>query len=257
VSPVHPAAAIGFGRAAADYEHGRPGYPPVAIDLLAEQLGLWPGSRIVDLAAGTGKLTRALLGRGWRVVAVEPVPGMRAQLRKAVPGVEVVEGTAEYLPLRDGSVDAVLVGQAFHWFDVEAAAAEIARVLVAGGGLGVIRNAWDRSVAWVDDLQSLIARRRAEEPSQGNSRWQERLAQTGRFSTLKENVIRHVVASDRDALLARVSSISFIAMLQPDDRAQLLIGVAEILDRHGVGAPGAALATPYETHVVWARALRS
>jgi ubiquinone/menaquinone biosynthesis C-methylase UbiE len=257
VSPVHRSAAIGFGRAAADYERGRPGYPPAAIELLAEQLGLWPGSRIVDLAAGTGKLTRALDGRGWRVIAVEPVPAMRAQLCTAVPGVVVLDGTAERLPLRDGSVDAVLVAQAFHWFDVEAATAEIARVLTPGGGLGVIRNGWDRSVAWVDDVQALIARRRTEDSSQGTSRWQERLEQTGRFSAPSEKVIRHVVESDRDALLARVCSISFIAMLPADERAQLLIEVTELLDRHGVGAPGTALATPYQTHVVWARACRS
>lgn len=255
MSPVHPAAAIGFGSAAADYERGRPGYPPAAIELLAEQLGLWPGSRIVDLAAGTGKLTRALGGRGWKLVAVEPVSEMRAQLRTAVPGVKVLDGTAERLPLRDGRVDAVFVAQAFHWFDVEAAAAEITRVLVPGGGLGVIRNAWDRSAAWVRDLQSLIDERRAR-PSRIDG-WRERLEQTGRFSALHEKVIRHAVKSDRDALLARVSSISFIATLAPDERGQLLIEVSKILDRHVVGAPGTALVTPYKTHVVWARARRS
>ena len=253
MSPVHPSAAIGFGRAAADYERGRPGYPIAAIDLLADHLGLWPGSRIVDLAAGTGKLTRALVGRGWKLIAVEPVPGMRDQLRTAVPGVEVIEGTAEHLPFGDQSIDAVLVAQAFHWFDVEVAAAEIARVLVPGGGLGVIRNAWDLSVGWVDDIQSLVAQRRTAEPSQGTTRWRERLEATGRFSPLSEDVIPHVVESDRDALLARMSSISFVAMLPPNDRAQLLIDASELLDRHGVGAPGQTLVTPYQTHVVWAR----
>jgi SAM-dependent methyltransferase len=253
VTPVHPSAAIGFGRAAADYERGRPGYPAAAIDQLADHLGLWPGSRIVDLAAGTGKLTRALVGRGWKLIAVEPVPGMRDQLRKAVPGVDVIEGTAEHLPFGDQSIDAVLVAQAFHWFDVEVAAAEIARVLVPDGGLGVIRNAWDRSVAWVDDVQSLIDQRRAGEPSQGNSRWRERLEATGLFSPLSEDVISHVVVSDRDALLARMSSISFIALLPPDDRAQLMIDASELLDRHGVGAPGQTFLTPYRTHVAWAR----
>jgi SAM-dependent methyltransferase len=253
VTPVHPSAAIGFGRAAADYERGRPGYPAAAIDLLADHLGLWPGSRIVDLAAGTGKLTRALVGRGWKLIAVEPVPGMRDQLCKAVPGVEVTEGTAEHLPFGDQSIDAVLVAQAFHWFDVEAAAAEIARVLVPGGGLGVIRNAWDRSVGWVDDIQSLINQRRTGEPSQGTTRWRERLEATGRFSPLSEDVIPHVVEGDRDALLARMSSISFVAMLPADKRAQLLIDASELLDRHGVGTPGQTLVTPYQTHVVWGR----
>ncbi len=248
---VHPSAAVGFGRAAADYERGRPGYPPAAIDLLADQLGLWPSSRIIDLAAGTGKLTRALGGRGWRLVAVEPVPGMRAQLRTAVPGVKAVEGTAEHLPFRAGTVDAVFVAQAFHWFDVEAAAAEIARVLKPGGGLGVIRNTWDRSVAWVGEVQSLIDERRAKEPSRIDG-WRERLEQTERFTALSEQVISHIIERDRDALLDHVSSISFIAMLPGTERGQLLIEVSEILDRHGVGAPGTRLATPYQTHVLWA-----
>jgi SAM-dependent methyltransferase len=249
---VHASAAIGFDRAAADYERGRPGYPPAAIELLVDRLGLGAGSRIVDLAAGTGKLTRALSGLGAQLVAVEPVAGMRAQLRAAVPGVEVIEGTAEHLPLAGESVDAVLVAQAFHWFDVEAAAAEIARVLVPGGGLGVIRNAWDRSVAWVGELQSVIDERRAEEPSRIDG-WRERLEQTERFSPLSEHVTGHVVDGDRDSLLAHVSSISFVATLPPAERARLLSGVSEILDRHGVGAPETSLAIPYQTHVMWAR----
>jgi SAM-dependent methyltransferase len=251
VSPVHPSAAIGFGRAAGDYERGRPGYPPAAIDLLAEQLALWPESRIVDLAAGTGKLTRALCGRGWRLVAVEPVPGMRAQLRATVPGVKAVEGTAERLPFRDGSIDAVLVAQAFHWFDVEAAAAEIARVLVPRGGLGMIRNAWDRSIAWVDDVQSLIDERRTHEPLPASSRWRERLEGTKLFSRLHEQVVSHVVDRDRDALLSHVCSLSFIAMLPAAEREQLLIEVSQVLDRHGVGETAGSLATPYRTHVMW------
>jgi ubiquinone/menaquinone biosynthesis C-methylase UbiE len=253
VSTVHPSAAVGFDRASADYERGRPGYPPEAIEILAAQLGLGAGSRIVDLAAGTGKLTRALRGLGAQLVAVEPVAGMRAQLRAAVPGVEILEGTAEHLPLPDGAVDAVLVAQAFHWFDIEVAATEIARVLVPGGGLGVIRNAWDRTVPWVDEMQSLIAERRTGEPSQVTSRWQERLEHTSRFSPLSERVIPHVVASDRDALLARVNSISFVATIGPAERDRLLGEVSEILDRHGVAAGGTPLATPYRTHVMWAR----
>jgi len=146
VSPVHQDAAVGFDRGAADYERGRPGYPDAAIALVARKLGITPGQRVLDLAAGTGKLTRSLLGLGAELVAVEPVAGMREQLRRAVPGVDVRDGTAEQIPLDDASVDAVLVAQAFHWFDVPAAAAEIHRVLVPGGGLAVIRNEWDRTV---------------------------------------------------------------------------------------------------------------
>lgn len=254
MSTVHRSAAGGFQRGAADYERGRPEYPPAAIELLARELHLGPGRRVVELAAGTGKLTRALVGLGAEVVAVEPVAGMREQLTRAVPGVEVLDGTAEHLPLPDESVDAVLVAQAFHWFDVEVAAQEMTRVLQAGGGLGVVRNAWDRSAAWVDEMQSLIEELRSEEPSQDNSDWRNRLEASGAFESLAERILPHIVDGDRDTLLARVSSISFVATLSAGARRQLLTDVSAILDRHGVGVDGAPLAMPQETHVLWTRA---
>jgi ubiquinone/menaquinone biosynthesis C-methylase UbiE len=133
---VHPSAARGFDRAGADYERGRPGYPDEAVALLARELGIGPGRRVLDLAAGTGKLTRALLPYGAQLRAIEPVRGMREQLLNTTAGVEVTDGTAEQIGLPDASIDVVLVAQAFHWFDTAAAAAEIHRVLVPGGGLG-------------------------------------------------------------------------------------------------------------------------
>ena len=137
-----------FGAAAAAYERGRPGYPDAALDWL-----LPPGAhRVLDLGAGTGKLTRSLVARGLDVVAVEPTAGMAEKFREVLPGVPLLEGTAEQLPLPDGDVDAVLVAQAWHWVDPATAAPEIARVLRPGGRLGLLWNVRDVSVDWIGQL---------------------------------------------------------------------------------------------------------
>ena len=133
-APQHLA---GYARSAAAYERGRPGYPPAAVDFLAARLRLGPGRTVVDLAAGTGKLTRPLLATGAQVVAVEPVAEMRAALPA---GARAVDGTAEAMPLSAGSADAVAVAQAFHWFDGDAALAEIHRVLRPGCSLALVWN---------------------------------------------------------------------------------------------------------------------
>jgi SAM-dependent methyltransferase len=113
---VDPRAATGFGSRVEAYERGRPQYPPEAIELLAGEFGLTHDSTVLDLAAGTGKLTRQLIAVSGRVIAVEPSAAMRAQFSAQVPDVEVLDGTAEHIPLSDASVNAVFVGQAFHWF---------------------------------------------------------------------------------------------------------------------------------------------
>ena len=136
-----------FGAAAAAYAQHRPGYPAAAVDwALAPVAG--GALRLLDLAAGTGKLTEALLARG-TVIAVEPDPAMRAELVARFPGTDAREGSAEAIPLPDGCVDAVLVGQAWHWFDPERAYAEVARVLRPGGVLAALWNGDDASVEWV------------------------------------------------------------------------------------------------------------
>jgi SAM-dependent methyltransferase len=144
--------AASFGAAADAYERGRPGYPEAAIDWLLP-VG---AHRVLDLAAGTGKLTRQLVERGLDVVAVEPSEGMLKQLRAAVPGVPALVGTAESIPLADGSVDAVLVAQAWHWVDPPVASAEVARVLAPDGRLGLIWNARDERLPWVAELGRLM-----------------------------------------------------------------------------------------------------
>ena len=246
-------AAIGFQRGAADYERGRPGYPDAAIALLARELAIEPGAVVVDLAAGTGKLTRALVGLGADVVAIEPIAGMREQLVRAVPGVKVLEGTAERMPLADGAAEAVLVAQAFHWFDVPSAAAEIHRVLAPAGGLGVIRNEWDDSVAWIGQMRALIAETAGQPPHRHAHHWRGLLEAAGLFTPLVEEVFPNPVRVDVETLLARVASLSYVAMLDDAARADLLDGVARLVGTEGLVAADGRLDTPYRTHVAWGR----
>ena len=236
MSSIPPEAAVGFQRGAADYERGRPGYPEAAIALLARELGIGPGRVVMDLAAGTGKLTRALVGLGADVVAVEPVTGMREQLIRAVPDAQVLDGTAERLPVADASVDAVLVAQAFHWFDIPAAAAEIHRALVPGGGLAVVRNEWDESVPWVVELRALIAEHAGEPPHRHARGWRSALEATGLFTPMREEVFAHPVEVDLESLQARVASLSYVAMMEGDARGHLLGAVADLARERGLVA---------------------
>ncbi|MGI8507156.1 MAG: class I SAM-dependent methyltransferase [Solirubrobacteraceae bacterium] len=251
--PIHEQAATGFGRAGADYERGRPGYPEAAVTTLARELGIGPGRVVLDLAAGTGKLTRALSGSGAELIGVEPVTGMREQLVKAVPGARALDGTAERIPLPDGAVDAVLVAQAFHWFDAVAAAAEIHRVLRPGGGLGVIWNSWDESVPWVKQTQALVHEHVNNAPQQRTSPWAKRLAETRLFTALEQRTFPNVVHGDLDTLLARVASVSYIAALDEPARQRVLDAVREVVVTDPVTRDRCELAMPYTTHVTWCR----
>ncbi|MFF0296789.1 class I SAM-dependent methyltransferase [Kitasatospora sp. NPDC004614] len=138
-----------FGAAAGAYAAHRPDYAPAAVRWALEPA---PGRRVLDLGAGTGKLTGCLLAAGAEVVAVEPDPAMLSQLRRELPEVRALTGCAESIPLPDGSVDAVLSGNAMHWFDMDAAGPEIARVLAPGGVLAGLWNLFDDGVAWVAGL---------------------------------------------------------------------------------------------------------
>ncbi|MCW3813097.1 class I SAM-dependent methyltransferase [Micromonospora sp. DR5-3] len=145
-----PTQALSFGVAAAAYDRFRPRYPEAALRWALD--GLATPARVVDLGAGTGILTRGVLALGHDVVPVEPDPEMRAQLAVATPGTTPLAGTAEAVPLPDGSADAVLAGQAYHWFDKEPAHAAIARVLRPGGTFAPIWNTRDDRVGWVAEL---------------------------------------------------------------------------------------------------------
>jgi len=138
---VHDVALRGFGSEAEAYERSRPSYPPDAVAWLVDHLRVRPGAVVADLAAGTGKFTRLLAPTGASVLAIEPVEGMRQVLHQVLPRLPMVAGSAEAMPVKSSSLDAVCIAQAFHWFDAEQAFAELARVLRPGGRAGFVWNA--------------------------------------------------------------------------------------------------------------------
>jgi SAM-dependent methyltransferase len=246
---VHEAATIGFGRAADEYERGRPGYPAEAVAWLVERLAVDEEKAILDLAAGTGKLTRQLAPTGARIVAVEPLGDMRARLEDALPGVQALAGTAEAIPLPDASVDAATVGQAFHWFANERALAEIHRVLRPGGRLGLIWNARDESAEWVARLSRLIEPHRGDVPRYVSRKWQRAFDTTRLFGPLEERQFPFAHDMDVETLVARVASISFIAALPAKRRERVLADVRELVESHPATRGRASFALPYRTAV--------
>ena len=248
---IDDAAARGFAKGAEAYERGRPTYPLPAVAWLAEALGVAPGTTVVDLGAGTGKLTRLLAPLGADLVAVEPVAAMRAKLAAALPGVRVVDGTAERCPLPDGSADAVTAGQAFHWFDGERALAEIHRVLRPGGRLGLVWNVRDESVDWSAALSEIIEPYAGGTPRFRHGRWRDPFASTSWFGPLHERSFEHVQEGDRTMVLDRIGSISFVAALGPAARERVLAEVGELLDRHSALRGRSTFALPYRTEAYW------
>jgi len=216
---VHPIAALGFGSSADAYERGRPEYPSAAIGWLAQRVGLGQGMTVADLGAGTGKLSRPLAATGARVIAVEPVADMRGAIG---PGVEAVEGTAEAIPLLGGSADVVTVGQAFHWFDGDAALAEIHRVLRPCGWLALLWNVRRREDTIHVEIESLIEPHLGRVPRHRTGAWRGAFERTDLFGPLEEARFPFVQALDANGLAARVGSISAIAALPDDERARVI-----------------------------------
>ena len=248
---IHPAAAQGFARAPEDYERGRPSYTEEVVVHLAGVLGLAPGRRVLDLAAGTGKLTRALAATGAEIVAVEPVDAMRARIAASLPEAEILAGTAEEIPLPDTSVDAVAVGSAFHWFRGDEALAEIHRVLRAGGRLGLVWNGRDESVPWVAELTAIMEPYRGDTPSAHAGGWRAAFERTALFGPLEHARFHFEQELDPDGVVARVTSVSFIAALADDERAQVVARVRELLERDPETRGRGRLVLPYRSDVFW------
>jgi SAM-dependent methyltransferase len=250
---VHDSAARGFALATQAYEEGRPTYPAKVAERLERELHLKPGRVVLDLAAGTGKLTALLVGTGASVVAVEPVTEMRAVLERALPGVAAYAGTAEAIPLADASVDAVTVGQAFHWFRGEAALAEIHRVLREDGGLGLVWNVRNESVPWVARLTEIMEPHRGDAPAYRTGAWREAFQRTALFGLLSHAEVRHVHRLTPEAVVARVASVSFVAVLPEPKRRRLLGEVRELLATDPRTRGRAEVELPYRTDVYWAK----
>lgn len=240
-------AALAFGPAAGDYERARPSYPPSAIDVLRRELGVGPEARVCDLAAGTGKLTRLLAGAGADVVAVEPVEGMRTQLVVAVPGVEVLDGTAEAIPLPDASVDVVTVAQAFHWFRFDEALAEIRRVLRPGGGLAILFNERDERTQWVKIWNDVIEWHSRRIAYYQHTDWSALLDAAG-FAGVGSAHIDWEQPMTRELIAARVRSVSYVAEEPADVQQDYVDRVLALVA--GFDEP---FDLPYVTHLWWAR----
>jgi SAM-dependent methyltransferase len=215
-------AARGFDSAAGVYDRVRPDYPPEAVGWLVQTLDLRAGRTVLDLAAGTGKLTAPLVGTGARVIAVEPSEGMLAVLRQSAPEAEALVGTAERIPLPDGSADAVTVAQAFHWFANEVALTEIHRVLKPGGALALVWNRRDLSAPAHALLEEVMARSVGDTPRHRDGDWERALEDSPLFEPLASTELPNDQLQTPEGLAERAASTSFIAAMEEAERRELL-----------------------------------
>jgi SAM-dependent methyltransferase len=226
---LHPLAGH-FASVADAYERGRPEYPPAVVGAIAAELGLPADAAVLDLAAGTGKLTRALLAAGMDVLAVEPQAPLREKLAAHVGAERVREGLAEAIPLPDESFDAVTVADAFHWFNQAAAVAEIRRVLRPGGGLAVLTTIPDwRGASWGDGLGKAMERVRPEHPGFDGPPWQDVVRGALGFTAPREIRVTSSQATDATAIVDYLASVSWIAAMPDRERAETLAQLAALV----------------------------
>ena len=240
VDPGDPAtrrSARSFGAAASVYRIARPGYPVEAVAWL-----IGDAERVLDLGAGTGKLTEALLALDRDVTAIDPVEEMLEELEVQVPGVPRILGTAEDIPIEDSSVDAVVVGQAWHWFERERAVAEIARVLRRGGVLGLIWNSRDTSVDWLREAGDIMHERHDAGANV------DEYAQVGApFGPIEEHAVHWVERMPRARFLDLVRSRSHFITASAAEQAATIAALETLFATHPQVAGAEELAVPYVT----------
>jgi SAM-dependent methyltransferase len=223
----------GFGDAET-YDRGRHTYDAEAARVLIELLGLRPEAPVLELGAGTGQLSRALVSAGLSLIAVEPLAPTRALLERAIGPGRVLSGVAEEIPLADGSVDAVLAANAFHWFDESRAMAEIERVLAPGGGLAILSTVPVLDTRWGQELGAILMEARPEHPAFGERGPAAALDEHPAFGPVVHEQVSAQASFDRARMLAYVASLSWVGGFSAAERAQLLDRVSELLDRHGI-----------------------
>jgi SAM-dependent methyltransferase len=225
------------------------------MEAIRARLALGPGATVLDLAAGTGKLTRSLRAAfDVRLLAVEPSAGMRGEFLRAVPSVPILDGTAERIPLGDGVVDAVVVGQAFHWFEPDKALREIARVLRPRGGLALIWNQRDERVPWVERFGRIVhAVEHASTPSARDDLWKGAFERSVFFHPLQEERFDWVQRLTSDGLVERALSVSYVARRPEEDRAKVAREVRALLRDDPALSVSSGVELPYVTELYCTR----
>jgi SAM-dependent methyltransferase len=224
-----------FGNTAREYELGRPEWPDELIDRVVGELELGSDATVLDLAAGTGKLTRSLVSRFARVIAVEPDDAMRGVLEEVVPGAEALAGRAESIPLESDSVDAVFTAEAFHWFASPQTVGEIARVLRPGGGLAIFWNVdfGEPEPAMGDAVEAALDEAFTAGGAPGlpkvlSGAWREPL-EASALGPLREAEVEREIRRDREGWLANMLSVSSIAAQSEAERAALATRLRELV----------------------------
>lgn len=236
-APETQRSARSFGAAASVYHQARTGYPPDAVEWL-----VGGATRVLDLGAGTGKLTEALVALDREVIAVDPVEEMLEELEIAVPGVPRILGTAEDIPIEDASVDAVVAGQAWHWFIPERAIPEIARVLRPGGVLGLVWNSRDTSVDWLREAGEIMHERHDARATF------ETYVQVGPpFGEIEEHTVAWSKRMTREGFLDLVRSRSYFITASESEQAAMLAALETLLATHPDLADAEELEVPYLT----------
>jgi SAM-dependent methyltransferase len=252
---LHQSAEKGFEAGAAAYAAGRPGYPAEIDGWLRDALRLVTGKAALDLGAGTGKFTERLVATGANVTAVEPVVAMRAEFARALPGVTILEGNAEAIPLPGASVDAVVCAQSFHWFATPTALAEIRRVLKPGGALGLVWNVRDERVGWVAALTAMMRPHESDAPRHESGAWRRAFPAPG-FSPLDERRFAHDHEGPPERVIVdRVLSTSFIAALGAAERRKIADAVCALIAATPELAGRERVSYPHETVACWCRKL--
>ena len=251
LDPLHDYVAKGFGATTELYEKIRPEYPDAAVEMLVRELRIGRGRVVVDVGAGTGKLTRALTRTGATVIAVEPIAKMRERLAESAPLAVPFEGTAEDMALRDGSAHAITAAQACHWFDGDRALAEFHRVLAPGGKLGLIWNVRDRRAPWVAAFDALVDAVDPDRPDHQTGKWRAAFQRTTLFGALEQRDVEHAQTLTPGEIPDRAATVSSIASLDDVAREQVLDRFRELAATHPDIRGRETVTLPYVTKVYW------
>src|SRR2546423_9833196 len=252
---IDPRAEKAFGSQAEEYERHRPGWPTEAVRRALECLGLGAESEVIDLAAGTGKLTRELVPLVRRVIAVEPSGDMLRTLAAGVPGAETLEGTADRIPLPDSSVDGLFTAEAFHWFATREAVSEIARVVRSGGGLVLLWNMHELTDSpWAGELFAVLGDIGAPAPGQierhRKERWGDAFEGTP-FGPLENFSVPHELHTDIPGLVAHAFTWSHMRVIEEPKRNELRRELLSAMEQAHPSSQDVVIR--YRTQVYWAR----